>query len=43
MEKKHQNQIIQNNQLQQPLEPQLKTSYMQGYPQLQPDHHGQDN
>ena len=41
MEKKHQNQNIQNNQLQQPLEPRLKTPYMQGYPQLQPDHHGQ--
>ena len=25
----------------QPNEPQLKTSYMQGYPQLQPVHHGQ--
>jgi hypothetical protein len=41
MENKHQNQNIQNNQVQQPLEPQLKTSYMQGYPQLQPVHHGQ--
>jgi hypothetical protein len=39
--KKHQNQNIQNNKLQQPLEPQLITSYMQGYPQLQPVHHGQ--
>ena len=29
MEIKHQNQNIKNNQLQQPLEPQLKTSYMQ--------------
>jgi hypothetical protein len=41
MDNKHRNQNIQNNQLQQPLEPQLKTSYMQGYPQLQPDHRGQ--
>ena len=39
--KKHQNQNIQNNKVQQPLEPQLITSYMQGYPQLNPVHHGQ--
>ena len=29
MENKHQNQNIQNNQVQQPLDPQLKTSHMQ--------------
>ena len=39
--KKHQNQNIQNNKVQQSLEPQLITSYMQGYPQPQSVHHEQ--
>ena len=30
-----------SNKIQQPLEPQLKTSYMQGYSQVQPAYHGQ--
>ena len=47
-EEKHGQNLIKNNlqihqnsnQLQQPLEPQLKTSYMQGYPQVQPAYLG---
>ena len=41
MENKHQNQNILNSEVQQPLETQLKTSYMKDYPQVHPAYHGQ--
>ena len=41
LERKHKDHSTTLNGINQVLEPQLKTSYMQGYPQVQPGHHDQ--